>query len=217
MINVLYIHGMGGGGDSRIPSILNSFFRNGGECGQGDVRVVVRTYDFDPEKAHEQIMGWVEELQPKLIIGESLGSIHAIRISGVPHLLISPALNAPLFLDALSWLTLIPGVSHLFGRIYKPREGDRQPLHFTYRVMRNYASHRKEALANSLAAGSDDSFYAFFGRKDHYRKSGIVSVRSWKKHFGQSFEWYDGTHFTEEEYIYSRVLPCLRNVLNINE
>jgi surfactin synthase thioesterase subunit len=83
--------------------------------------------------------------------------------------------------------------------------------------MRNYASHRKEALANSPAAGSDDSFYAFFGRKDHYRKSGIVSVRSWKKHFGQSFEWYDGTHFTEEEYIYSRVLPCLRNVLNINE
>jgi hypothetical protein len=159
----------------------------------------------------------VDELKPQLIIGESLGSLHAIRIKGIPHILISPSLNAPLYFSGLAWLTLVPGVTALLDRIYRPREGDRQPLHFTYHVMRNYASHRKEALANSPAAGSDDSFYAFFGRKDHYRKSGIVSVRSWKKHFGQSFEWYDGTHFTEEEYIYSRVLPCLRSALNINE
>lgn len=211
MTNILYIHGMGGGGDSRIPSILDQALR------PEEVRVVVRTYDFDPKVASRQIASWVDELKPQLIIGESLGSLHAIRIKGLPHILISPSLNAPLYFSGLAWLTLVPGVTALLDRIYRPREGDRQPLHFTYRVMRNYASHRKEALSNSPAAGSDDSFYAFFGRKDHYRKSGIVSVRTWKKHFGQSFEWYDGTHFTEEEYIYSRVLPCLRTALNINE
>lgn len=211
MTNILYIHGMGGGGDSRIPSILDQALRPQG------VRVIVRTYDFDPKVASRQIASWVDELKPQLIIGESLGSLHAIRIKGIPHILISPSLNAPLYFSGLAWLTLVPGVTALLDRIYRPREGDRQSLHFTYRVMRNYASHRKEALANSPAAGSDDSFYAFFGRKDHYRKSGIVSVRSWKKHFGQSFEWYDGTHFTEEEYIYTRVLPCLRSALNINE
>ena len=177
----------------------------------------MRTYDFDPEIGSAQIEGWMKELEPSLVIGESMGSIHALRIKGVPHILISPSLNAPLYFSGLAWLTLVPGVTALLDRIYRPREGDRQSLHFTYSVMRNYASHRKEALANSPAAGSDDSFYAFFGRKDHYRKSGIVSVKSWKKHFGQSFEWYDGTHFTEEEYINSRVLPCLRNALNTNK
>lgn len=215
MINVLYIHGMGGGGDSRIPSILNSFFRNGGVCGQGDVRVVVRTYDFDPEKAHEQIMGWVEELQPKLIIGESLGSIHAIRISGVPHLLISPALNAPLFLDALSWLTLIPGVSRLFGRIYKPREGDRQAMDFSFRILRKYSAHRKAALSNSPARGSRDSFIAFIGLRDHYRRSGVVSIRSWKRHFGDTAVLYDGIHFTEEEHIHALIIPEICRILNM--
>ena len=70
---VLYIHGMGGGGDSRIPSILNDALAS--------VRVVVRTYDFDPEVAAEQIASWVEELKPDLIIGESLGSLQAIRIT----------------------------------------------------------------------------------------------------------------------------------------
>ena len=43
MHNVLYIHGMGGGGDSRIPSILADVLS------ADDINVVVRTYDFDPE------------------------------------------------------------------------------------------------------------------------------------------------------------------------
>lgn len=211
MTNILYIHGMGGGGDSRIPSILDQALRPEG------VRVIVRTYDFDPQVASRQIASWVDELQPRLIMGESLGSLHAIRIKGIPHILISPSLNASLYFSNLAWLTLVPGVTALLDRIYRPREGDRQPLHFTYPVMRRYAAHRKDALANSPAAGSTDSFYAFFGRRDHYRKSGIVSVRTWKKYFGETFEWYDGTHFTEEEYIYSRVMPYLLNRLDINK
>ena len=88
MKTILYIHGMGGGGDSRIPSILR-------ECLAAEgLDVVVRTYDFDPEIAAGQIEVWVKELKPLLIIGESLGSIHAIRIKGLPHILISPSLNA---------------------------------------------------------------------------------------------------------------------------
>ena len=41
---ILYIHGMGGGADSRIPSILR-------ECLPSRLQVVVRTYDFDPVTA----------------------------------------------------------------------------------------------------------------------------------------------------------------------
>lgn len=204
MINVLYIHGMGGGGDSRIPAILRDVFDGSG------INIVARTYDFDPETAAVQINGWMEELKPTLVIGESLGSIHAIRIKGVPHILISPSLNAPLYLGWLSWLALIPGVTWLFDRIYKPREGDRQELHFIFGTLRKYCRHRTCALANSTASGSSDLFHAFIGTKDHYRRSGIVSLRSWKKYFGETYTVYEGTHFTEEEYIYSLVVPKIR-------
>ena len=44
---------MGGGGDSRIPSILKEALPQ--------LNVVVRTYDFDPEVAAEQIQSWVTE------------------------------------------------------------------------------------------------------------------------------------------------------------
>ena len=43
MKTILYIHGMGGGGDSRIPRLLRERFEG------TDLRCIVRTYDFDPE------------------------------------------------------------------------------------------------------------------------------------------------------------------------
>ena len=88
---ILYIHGMGGGGDSRIPSILR----------EEGLDVIVRTYDFDPDVASAQITLWVDELKPELVIGESLGSLHALRIQGIPKVLVSPALNAPIDFDYL--------------------------------------------------------------------------------------------------------------------
>lgn len=211
MAVVLYIHGMGGGADSRIPSILRDSLKI------YDVEVVARTYDFDPEIATGQISSWVNELHPDLIIGESLGALHAIRVKGIPHLFVSPALNAPLFFAPLAWMTLLPGVTWIFDRIYKPREGDRQPLHFTFRTLRKYTAHRRVALSNSLRSGSADSFYAFFGTRDHYRRSGIVSVKSWEKHFGKTYELYEGTHFMEEVFVCSILLSAILNKLGINK
>ncbi len=207
-VNVLYIHGMGGGGDSRIPSILNDSLRDRG------INVVVRTYDFDPEKGAEQISSWLDEVKPQLIVGESLGSIHAIGIKGLPHILISPSLNAPLFFSRLSWLALIPGVTWLLDRKFRPREGDRQKLHFTCEVMRRYGAHRKKAVSNSCRYGSRDYFHAFFGTFDHYRRTGIVSIRTWKKYFGDTYTVYEGSHFTEEEHIRSLVIPKMLEILD---
>ena len=204
MVNVLYIHGMGGGGDSRIPSILRDAFAD------ENIDIIVRTYDFDPELAQAQIESWLEEIRPSLIIGESLGTIHAIKIAGIPHLLISPSLNAPLYLGYWSWLALVPGVTWLLDRIYKPKDGDRQKLHFKFLTLKKYLRHRREALANSIAAGSQDYFHAFIGTRDHYRKSGIVSISTWKKYFGETYTLYEGTHFTEEEFIWSLVVPKIR-------
>ncbi len=209
MANVLYIHGMGGGGDSRIPAILRDSL-----AGRG-VSVVVRTYSFDPEEASGQISSWVRELSPELIVGESLGAIHAIRIKGIPHILISPALNAPLYFSWLSWLALIPGLTGHLNRIYMPEDGDRQKPRFTFSVLRKYGRHRRMAMGNSTRRGGGDYFHAFIGLHDHYRRNGIVSIRTWKKHFGETYSVYEGTHFTEEELIHSMVIPKILEVLDI--
>ena len=207
-IDIIYIHGMGGGGDSRIPSILRTAL-------EGSADVIVRTYDFDPETAALQIASWVDEVKPILIVGESLGALHALRIKGIPHIFVSPSLNAALYFDKLAWLALLPGVTRLLDRIYRPKEGDRQLLHFTFSTMRKFGAHRAAALENSPSHGSNDVFHAFFGTKDHYRRSGIVSVRTWEKYFGKgSYEMYEGTHFMEEEFIHEMLVPKIISFLD---
>jgi hypothetical protein len=251
---------MGGGSDSRIPSILRDVFLHpakqlpsteaaalgynplrgstfaspsvegnshsadnsfqnrieGSSRGTAKVEVVARTYDFDPEVAAKQIGEWVEELKPDLVIGESLGSMQAIRVTGVPHLFVSPSLNAPFVFGQLAWMALIPGVTWLLDRIYKPREGDRQPLHFTFKTLRKYRQHRREALKNTTLSGSKDYFFAFFGTRDHYRRYGIVTIRSWEKYFGKTYQVYEGTHFMEEEHINALLVPKICEILNVS-
>ena len=196
---------MGGGKDSRIPAILNENI---------DIPVIVRTYSFDPEIANNQISSWVEELHPALVIGESLGAVHALAIKGVPHILVSPAINAAKFFSRLAFLTLIPGVPALCSIIWKQREGDRQQMIFDYQHTHKWKKYLKLAETNSTKNGGKDLFYAFFGRYDNYRKWGIVSIRRWKKMYGNdTYTIYNGTHFMEEEYIHSLLIPKILDIL----
>jgi hypothetical protein len=206
---------MGGGSDSRIPSILQEMSESLSEA--VSVRVVARTYSFDPEIAAGQISSWMDELKPALVIGESLGALHALRLRGLPLIFVSPAVNAPLYLAPLAWLTLIPGVTRLLDRIYKPREGDRQPLHFTFRTLRKYRRHRIMALNGLPEDSGNDMFFAFFGRRDHYRRSGVVSIRTWRRHFGRdSYRIYDGTHFMEEDFVRTMLADKIREMLSVS-
>ena len=212
--NILYIHGMGGGEDSRIPSILNEHI---GEylSPESDIRIdiIVRTYDIDPDIAEKQIAAWRQELNPELVIGESLGSLHAIRIDGVPHLFVSPATGAARWMALASYL---PGTAWFMRTKFQPRPGKRQPLDFTRDILRHYRGIREKVLSHSPSKGGKDYFFAFFGTKDTYRRWGVVNVRSWRKHFGRNtYAIYKGTHYMEEEFLHSMLIPKILEVLGL--
>ncbi len=196
---------MGGGGDSRIPRLLRERFRG------SDVRCVVRTYDFDPEIGHAQIASWVEELKPDLLIGESLGSIQTLRVRGIPHLFVSPALGGPDHLVKLAWVCRIPGGKAVLHRIWRVKEGDRQPLRFEYDILKKYGPHWVEARKAAAEGGFN---FAFFGARDHYMKSGVVNIAKWEELFGKTYQIYDGTHFMEEEYVDALLVPKIREILD---
>ena len=118
-----------------------------------------------------------------------------------------------------AFLSLIPGVTWLLDMVYRPKPGDRQSLHFTFRTLCRYIAHRRDALSGLPAAGNGQSgpageSFAFFGERDHYRRSGIVSIRTWRKYFGEgTWATYPGTHFMEEEYVLSLLIPKIVSVL----
>ena len=205
---ILYVHGMGGGGDSRIPSILKDLL-------PGSFEVVIRTYDFDPQKARIQIDSWAGEVKPALVIGESMGAVHAIALKGYPHILVSPSLNAPHFFRLMAAVVRIPGVTAFFDRHYRPKEGDRQALHFDRDLLMKWRPVAREAMRNTPLNGSKDYFHAFFGTRDKFRRSGVVLVRTWKKYFGPgTWTVYKGTHFMEEEYIRTLLVPKIMEIID---
>lgn len=235
MKTILYVHGLGGGSDSRIPGILAEHYAARKDTSDS-VRVICRTYDFDPDKAAEMLQRLVQEVQPDLVIGESLGAAQALRIpyripcavqewKTVPHLFVSPSLGGPLWLGRMAFLALIPGIRPLFNYIYKPKHpGDRQVSDFKYSTLKKYRAHNRialetaeQGLQEAKAKGqSIQPYFAFFGTKDHYRKSGVVSIRRWEKLFGkESYALYEGTHFMEEEYIGSMLIPRIDALLHL--
>ncbi len=196
---------MGGGGDSRIPGCLQSLLD------PQKYQVVIRTYDFDPPIGRSQIEAWVRELHPDLVIGESLGAIQALRVKGIPHLFVSPALGAPAQLVKFAPLARFALGRWYLHHHYPVKEGDRQPLKFRYDVMMRYREHEAAALA---AIGPDEYYYAFFGTQDHFMRSGVVQVSLWEKYFGNTYTMYEGTHFMEEEYLKSLLVPKILEVLS---
>lgn len=196
---------MGGGGDSRIPGCLQSLLD------PQKYQVVIRTYDFDPPIGRSQIEAWVRELNPDLVIGESLGAIQALRVKGIPHLFVSPALGAPAQLVKFAPLARFALGRWYLHHHYPVKEGDRQPLKFRYDVMMRYREHEAAALA---AIGPDEYYYAFFGTEDHFMRSGVVQVSLWEKYFGNAYTMYEGTHFMEEEYLKSLLVPKILEVLS---
>ena len=190
-----------------IPAFYSAWFMNRVKEGF----VLVRN-PFHPQAVTRY------EIRPDLVVGESLGAIQAMRVHGMPHLYVSPSLGAPSRIGLLSALSLIPGLTALFNRIWKPREGDRQVLDFRHEILRKYPLHGRKALANAPSCRKDaDPAYAFFGAHDHYRRNGVVSIRKWCKFFGPgSYTVYDGTHFMEEEYVLSLLIPKIRAMYSEN-
>ena len=200
---------MGGGADSRIPGLLKGYFA------PEELRVVIRTYSFDPEIGRAQIASWVETCHPDLVVGESLGAIQALRVRGVPRLFVSPSLGAPEKLCRAAWLTLLPGGGWLLHKRYRVKEGDRQPLRFRWKILRKYSAHAQEAFAAAREGGYN---FAFFGKYDHYMRSGVVSIERWKALFGEdSYALYEGSHFMEEEYVEQLLVPKIREILDLKK
>lgn len=209
---ILYLHGMGGGKDSRTPRVLNEML--------DDAEVIVRTYDFPPQKAVKQTKDWVEELKPDLIISESMGANYGI-LSGreIPHIYLSPAFGAPLWLGRAAFLSLIPGIPQLLGLIFKPREGDRQKLDFSYRICRQFRELRKlviKELNDTKKADRKIPVRLYFGSKDSYRRWGVVNIGRCIRFFGRENCITDARgHFWEAERVEnSHLCDEIRHILS---
>lgn len=217
-MNILYLHGMGSGSrTSRVANKLRTelpkmqFTKEGEPC---TLNLICETYDFDPEVATKQIAGWVEAYQPVLVIGESMGSIHALGIHGIPHIYISPALN---FDRGAEMARPVYAIANALGinLVPKPRGSKRQELigdPVLLAKFRPMIQSYKEAV---LSSPQRDASFAFFGSKDKYMVPGIVSIKEYERLYGDSYEVHDGGHIFGVNYVKPRLIPKIGEMLGL--
>ena len=214
-MNILYLHGMGGGSTSRMPSRLRQvlsnmhFTKDGEPC---NLNVVCKTYDFDPEVATNQIADWVETYQPVLVMSESMGAIHALGIQGVPHIYISPALN---YDRGVQMAQPLVAFSSLFGHtITKQRRKGRQRIVGDPSLLAKFKP-MLERYKQAILDNPRDLSYAYFGTRDPYKLGGIVSIEEYRRLYGDSYEEFDGGHCLDVSEICPRLLPKIVEMLGL--
>ena len=218
-MNILYLHGMGGGSTSRVPNRLKQelskmhFTKDGEPC---ELNVICETYDFDPEIASQQIAGWVETYHPNLVIGESMGSIHAIGIQGIPHIYISPALY---FDRGAEVARPIYAIANVLGidLIPEPRGPKRQELKGDPDLLAKFKPMLERYKDAVLKSPHRDPSFAFFGRKDKYMMLGIVSIKEYERLYGDSYEVSDSGHTFGIRYVKPRLIPKIVEMLDLNK
>ena len=215
-MNILYLHGMGSGSKtSRVANKLRTELpkmqtKNGEPC---TLNLICETYDFDPEVATKQIAGWVETYQPVLVIGESMGSIHALGIQGIPHIYISPALN---YDRGTEFIMPLMTLANLIGYHYTSQRGkQRQKIDGNPELLAKFRPMIQSYKEAILSRPQRDPSFAFFGSNDKYMLSGIVSIKEYERLYGDSYEVHEGGHIFGANYVKPRLVPKIVEMLGL--
>ena len=216
-MNILYLHGLGGGSTSRVPNRLRTELSRMHFTKEGEpieFNVICETYDFDPEVASRQIAQWVEAYHLDLVIGESMGSIHALGIKGVPHIYISPALN---FDRGTEMARPVYAVANALGinLVPKPRGPKRQVLLGEPELLAKFKPMIQSYKEAILSSSQRDLSFAFFGNKDQYMLPGIVSVKEYERLFGKTYEVHEGGHIFGVSYVKPKLIPKIVEMLRL--
>ena len=170
--------------------------------------IVVRTLSFDPETAFGQVRDLVGEYSPRVIVGESWGANLALCIPDIPVLLVSPALGCPRYLCLASPLCKLGFIRKALENKYKAKNAGRQEVRFDPQLLAKWTYFRRLSISTS-----HPYVRAFFGSRDSFRRSGVVNINCFIRRYGKNYTVYDGSHWMEEAYVYSDLMPAIAALL----
>ena len=217
---ILYVHGMGGNGHDgfywRLAECLdNRLLTSDTESFQA--RVVTFDYDFDPEKAQEQIAGAISLHHPDLLVATSLGAFHTLVFPNIPRVLVSPALNAGKVIARIGEELKKNPIKRFMLEISLGSCEGSQALTANPRVLKKF-----QALAVKIDQNVENlkncPAYAVYGGNDMYMQMNVVNP----KHFEAIFNSADYDILPSYDHnfngfdVIGHIIPKIYELLGIN-
>ena len=196
MKKILYIHGFGSAGSTGTATIMRNLLY------EKDVRVISPDVPTSPAEALPFLKSFVEQEQPDLIIGTSMGGFYAEQLRGYKRILVNPSFHMARLLTFL-------------GLGNYEFQNKRQDGADKFKVDKQMIAEFKEIEKLSfkgLTAEDKGNVWGMFGRNDPT----VHTQDDYTKVYGKDhFIVFEGEHRLNDKILKHDVLPIINKILGI--
>lgn len=194
---ILYVHGFASSGASGTVKLLRERFYELG------ISVVAPDVPVMPLEAVDLLKRVVEEEQPDLIIGTSMGAMYASLLNGYPRILVNPSFYMS--------KTLV--FKKMTGRqkfLNKRLDGSVE-FNVDKTVIDQYKEVEKMLFKN-IDASEKELVYGVFGKNDKFVNYQKEFIQNYGK---EHFELFDGEHQLNDAALKKVVIPKIKLLFSI--
>ena len=193
---LLYFHGFASAGSSGTATHLRNMLY------EYDVEVLSPDIPIMPVEALAFLKQLVDEQQPELIIGTSMGGLYTEQMYGTPRILVNPSFHMARHLTFQG-----------LGRrdfLNKRQDGARD-----FKVDKAMIDQFREVEETSFSNVSNEEktlVWGFFGRNDKF----VNCQPEFKKAYGtEHFRMFDGEHRLNDIVLKRDIFPLVKQLLNL--
>ncbi len=196
MKKILYIHGFGSAGSTGTATIMRNLLY------EKDVRVISPDVPTSPAEALPFLKSFVEQEQPDLIIGTSMGGFYAEQLRGYKRILVNPSFH-------MARLLTFRGLGNYEFQNKRQDGADK------FKVDKQMIAEFKEIEKLSfkgLTAEDKGNVWGMFGRNDPT----VHTQDDYTKVYGKDhFIVFEGEHRLNDKILKHDVLPIINKILGI--
>ena len=196
MKKILYIHGFGSAGSTGTATIMRNLLY------EKDVRVISPDVPTSPAEALPFLKSFVEQEQPDLIIGTSMGGFYAELLRGYKRILVNPSFH-------MARLLTFRGLGNYEFQNKRQDGADK------FKVDKQMIAEFKEIEKLSfkgLTAEDKGNVWGMFGRNDPT----VHTQDDYTKVYGKDhFIVFEGEHRLNDKILKHDVLPIINKILGI--
>ncbi len=193
---LLYIHGFASAGSTGTAiQLRETLYEHGVQVLSPDIPVM-------PLEAIAMLRKLVEERQPRLIVGTSMGAMYAEQLHGVPRILVNPSF------DMARSLT--------FGGLGRrdflnKREDGAKDFKVDKEMIQQFRTVQKGTF-QGITPQEKELVWGLFGTRDNV----VNFQKPFQKAYGTAhFRTFDGEHRLNGDVLKHSVLPLVRQLLGI--
>ena len=193
---IIYFHGFSSAGSTGTATNLRNYLYD------KDVRVLSPDIPVSPAAAVEFLRQYVEQEQPDLIIGTSMGGFYAEMQHGYKRILVNPSFH-------MAKLLTFRGL----GNVDFQNKREDGATHFKVDKQMIEEFRAAEKLSFQGITPDDKALvYGLFGKNDK-----TVNTQSdFTKHYGKEhFVIFDGEHRLNDKIVKSTVVPLIHQLLEL--